>query len=84
MSCLFEVLSIKLLRTYLGRDLLFDLFYLLLPQIYVGLEGHSTHFILKEEFGDTKGVIKIPISKKNRPHSGQKKKVQKEKQRSTN
>jgi hypothetical protein len=33
MSCLFEVLSIKLLRTYLGRDFLSDLFYLLLPQI---------------------------------------------------
>jgi hypothetical protein len=29
---------------------------------------------LKEEFEDTKGVIIIRISKKNRQHSGQKKK----------
>jgi len=27
---------------------------------------------LKEEFGDTKGVIRIPISKKNWQHNGQK------------
>jgi hypothetical protein len=33
-----------------------------------------------EEFEDTKGVIKIRISKKNRQHNGQKKK---DKQRST-
>jgi hypothetical protein len=37
----------------------------------------------KEEFEDTKGVIRIHISKKNRQHNGQKKKVQKNKQRST-
>jgi hypothetical protein len=37
----------------------------------------------KEEFNDTKGVIRISISKKNRQHNGQKKKVQKDKQRST-
>ena len=37
----------------------------------------------KEEFEDTKGVIRIRISKKNRQHNGQKKKVQKDKQRST-
>ena len=30
------------------------------------------------------GVIRIRISKKNRQHNGQKKKVQKDKQRSTN
>ena len=36
----------------------------------------------QEEFEDTKGAIKIRISKKNRQHNGQKK-VQKDKQRST-
>ena len=36
-----------------------------------------------EEFEDIKGVIRIRISKKNRQHNGQKKKVQKDKQRST-
>ena len=30
-------------------------------------------FVLKEEFEDTKGVIRIRISKKNRKHNGQKK-----------
>jgi hypothetical protein len=32
-----------------------------------------------EEFEDTKGVIRIRISKKNRLHNGQKEKVQKDK-----
>jgi hypothetical protein len=41
----------------------------------------SSHF--KEEFEDTKGVIRIRISKKNRQDNGQMKKVQKDKQRST-
>jgi len=36
-----------------------------------------------EEFEDTKGVITIRISKKNRQHNDQKEKVQKDKQRST-
>ena len=36
-----------------------------------------------EEIENTKGVIRIRISKKNRQHNGQKKKVQKSKQRST-
>ena len=36
--------------------------------------------MLEEEFEDTKGVIRIRISKKNRQHNGQK---QKDKQRST-
>jgi hypothetical protein len=36
-----------------------------------------------EEFEDTKGVIRIRISEKNRQHNGQKKKVQQDKQRST-
>jgi len=40
-------------------------------------------YILEEEFGDTKGVIKIRKSKKDRQHNGKKKKVQKGKQRST-
>jgi len=39
--------------------------------------------IYKEEFEDTKGTIRIRISKKNRKHNGQKEKVQKDKQRST-
>jgi hypothetical protein len=37
----------------------------------------------QEEFEDTNGVIRIRISKKNRQHNGQKKKLQKDKQRST-
>ena len=36
-----------------------------------------------EEFEGTKGVIRIRISKKNRQENGQKKNVQKDKQRST-
>ena len=36
----------------------------------------------QEEFEDTKGVIRRSISKKNRQGNGQKKKVQKDKQRS--
>jgi hypothetical protein len=36
----------------------------------------------QEEFEDTKWVIRFRISKKNRQHNGQKKKVQKDKQRS--
>ena len=38
---------------------------------------------MQEEFEDTKRVIKICISKKNRQHNDLKKKVQKNKQRST-
>jgi hypothetical protein len=34
----------------------------------------SPYYILKEEFEDTKGAIRIRISKKNRQHYGQKKK----------
>jgi hypothetical protein len=40
-------------------------------------------FEKKEEFEDTKGVIRFRISKKNRQRNGQKKKVLKDKQRST-
>jgi len=36
-----------------------------------------------EEFEDIKGIIRIRILKKNRQHNGQKEKVQKDKQRST-
>jgi hypothetical protein len=37
----------------------------------------------QEEFEDTRGVIRTHVSKKNRQHNGQKKKKQKDKQRST-
>jgi hypothetical protein len=40
-------------------------------------------FLVEEEFEDTKGTIRIRLSKKNRKHNGQEKKVQKDKQRST-
>jgi hypothetical protein len=40
-------------------------------------------YCLSEEFEDAKGVIRIRILKKNRQHNDQKKKAQKEKQRST-
>jgi len=35
---------------------------------------------MHEEFEDSKGVIRIRKSKKNRQHNGQKKKIQKDKQ----
>ena len=44
-------------------------------------ETHQLHQI-KEMFQDTKGAIRIRISKKNRQHNGGEK-VQKDKQRST-
>ena len=50
-------------------------------QIY-RLQIRQTISIL-EEFEDTKGVIKICISKKNKQHNGKKKRVKKDKQRST-
>jgi len=37
----------------------------------------------QEEFEDSKVIIRIRISKKNRQHNGQKEKIQKDKQRST-
>ena len=43
----------------------------------------SESYIEEAEFQDTKRVIRIRISKKNRKHNGQKEKVQKDKQRST-
>ena len=46
--------------------------------------GHSDPlFSWGEEFEYTKGVIRFRISKKNKQHNGQKKKVKKGKQRST-
>ena len=39
--------------------------------------------MIEEELEDIKGVIRIRISRKNRQHNGQRKKVQKDKQRST-
>ena len=39
--------------------------------------------VIEEEFEDTKGTIRIRLSKKNRQHNGQKEKVQKDKQQST-
>ena len=41
------------------------------------------HCIYIEKFEDTKGAIRIRISKKNRQHNGLKEKEQKDKQRST-
>ena len=36
--------------------------------------AHGEVFSMQEEFENTKGVIRIRISKKNRQHNGQKKK----------
>ena len=41
------------------------------------------HHLYSKEFEETKGLIKISKSKKDRQHNGQKKKKQKHKQRST-
>jgi len=41
---------------------------------YVHLNTTSFIYCLQEEFEDTKGVIRIRISKKNRQHNGQKRK----------
>ena len=46
------------------------------------IKGKLLNIMSYEEFGDTKGVIRIRKSK-NRQHNGQKKKRQKDKQRST-
>ena len=42
--------------------------------------GENLNCQMEEEFEDTKGAIRIRISKKNRQHNGQKKKVQKGKE----
>jgi len=52
-------------------------------QILILVFGLTQQVLEEEEFEDTKGVIRIRISKKNRQHNGQKKNVQKDKQRST-
>jgi hypothetical protein len=52
-------------------------------QILILLFGLTQQGLEEEEFEDTKEVIRIRISKKNRQHNDQKKKVQKDKQRST-
>jgi hypothetical protein len=52
-------------------------------KLHSRVKSISTIIFHKEEFEDTKGVIRIRIPKKNRQHNGQKKKVQKDKQRST-
>ena len=58
-----------------------------LPQFLTFTSNLTTMVIFdfekKEEFEDTKGVIRFRISKKNRQRNGQKKKVLKDKQRST-
>ena len=53
------------------------------PGRYVLWYFNSSSFVDIEEFEDNKRVIWIRISKKNRQHNGQKKKIQKDKQRST-
>jgi hypothetical protein len=57
--------------------------YFILFSIPFNLFHISEYRLLGFTFDDTKGVIRIIISKKNRQHNGQKKKVQKDKQRST-
>jgi hypothetical protein len=52
-------------------------------KLHSRVKSISTIIFHKEEIEDTKGVIRIRIPKKNRQHNGQKKKVQKDKQRST-
>ena len=47
------------------------------------MEAVAKNRMFKEEFEDTKGVIRICISQKNRQHNGQEKNVQKDKQQST-
>ena len=51
--------------------------------MYSVLKDYLWQLTYWEEFEDTKGTIRIRISKRNRQHNGQKKKVQKDKQRST-
>jgi hypothetical protein len=54
---------------------------LLVLQTYI--VNRLSEYFLCDEFPDINGVIGIRKSKKNRQHNGQKKKGQKEKQRST-
>jgi hypothetical protein len=47
--------------------------------IFAGKPRYCKFYRIKEEFEDTKGVIRIRISKKNRQHNGQKKKYKRTK-----
>jgi len=49
----------------------------------VSYDYHFGENDAKAEFGDTKGVIRIRLLKKDRQHNGQKKEIQKDQQRST-
>jgi hypothetical protein len=49
----------------------------------MSLSFYELAIIVEEEFEDTKGLIRIRKSKKDRQHNGQKEKRQKDKQRST-
>jgi hypothetical protein len=44
-------------------------------EILYGALGNKSIYHSREEFENTKGAISIRISKKNRQHNGQKKKV---------
>ena len=59
-----------------------SVFLQILQNIFLnGRKFYSVHYLdQEEEFEDTKGVIRIPKSKKHRQHSGQ---TKKDKQRST-
>ena len=43
------------------------------PNIRFGYNGIETNELLKEEFEDTNGVIRVRFSKRNWQHNGQKK-----------
>ena len=43
------------------------------PNIRFGCNGIETNELLKEEFEDTNGVIRVGFSKRNWQHNGQKK-----------
>jgi hypothetical protein len=45
-----------------------------MADILVWVVDKNLHVIKKEEFENTKGIIRIDQSKKNRQHNGQKKK----------
>jgi hypothetical protein len=47
---------------------------LVFRELIIGIKALFLKTLILEEFEDTKGVIKIRISKKNRQHNGQKKK----------
>jgi len=51
-------------------------------KLFIVTKQFQIHLFI-EEFEDTEGIIRIRISKKDRQHNGQKKKVQRDKQRST-